>query len=317
MTDLEYLGVTPGTCPIWGRKHQADAQCSDLPGGDTFVEVESARAGGAYSFRFSVYDAFSQRDDAFKARLTTLLVDQRDRGTQRPEITDKTVETAKHKHALLVYERADRLLRFMAKSAPMGTSGPSLYGTTGALAWSESVGDDELSMILDYLKETKRIEAVSSIYRQFKVRLEGYHHLESALTERTNRAFVAMWFDSTMEVVYDEGIAPAISEAGYAPVRIDREHFPDKIHDAIIAEIRRSAFVVADFTHDSKGQRGNVYYEAGFAHGLNIPVIFLCRQAEGNENLAFDTGQYTHILWTDAADLKRQLLDKIRALIVR
>lgn len=293
-------------------------------GGDTLVEVESPRAGGAYSFRFSVYHDPShrglgliQRDDAFKARLTTLLVDQRDRGTQRPEITVKTVEAAKHKHALLVYEQADRLLRFMAQSAPKGTSGSPIHKSPEALAWSESVGDDELDMILRYLEAEKRIEPVSLNGGPFRVTLEGHHHLETTLTERTNHAFVAMWFGEEMNAIYNAGIEPAIREAGYEPVRIDREHFLDNIHDAIIAAIRRSAFVVADFTHGADGQRGNVYYEAGFAHGLNLPVIFLCRQAEGNEKLAFDTGQYTHILWKDAADLKRQLLDKIRAVIVR
>ena len=46
----------------------------------------------------------------------------------------------------------------------------------------------------------------------------------------------------------------------------------DKIDDEIIGEIRRSRFLVADFTHGDKGARGSVYYEAGFAYGLGLPV---------------------------------------------
>lgn len=42
-----------------------------------------------------------------------------------------------------------------------------------------------------------------------------------------------------------------------------KEH-SNKIDDEIIGEIRRSAFIVADFT----GHRGGVYFEAGFAMGL-------------------------------------------------
>lgn len=56
------------------------------------------------------------------------------------------------------------------------------------------------------------------------------------------------------------------------------------------AEIRRSRFLVADFTHDKKqGARGSVYYEAGFAHGLNIPVIFTARDGTKPH---FDTSAY-------------------------
>ena len=39
-------------------------------------------------------------------------------------------------------------------------------------------------------------------------------------------------------------------------------------------QIRKSKFLIADFT----GQRGGVYYEAGFAYGLGLPVIWTCRK---------------------------------------
>ena len=95
-----------------------------------------------------------------------------------------------------------------------------------------------------------------------------------------------MWFDKSMDGLYERGIAPAIEATGYNPLRIDRKDFLGKIDDEIIAEIRHSRFVVADFSHGKDGVRGSVYYEAGFAHGLGIPVIYLCRKGS---DLAFDT----------------------------
>ncbi len=86
-----------------------------------------------------------------------------------------------------------------------------------------------------------------------------------------------------------------------------REH-NGKIDDLIIAEIRKSGLLVADFT----GQRGGVYFEAGFAMGLGIPVICTCRN-DDVEKLHFDTRQYNHIVWTDAADLKEKLQLRIEA----
>ena len=54
-----------------------------------------------------------------------------------------------------------------------------------------------------------------------------------------------------------------------------------------------SRFLVADFTD----HRGGVYYEAGSAHGLGLPVIFMCRN-DHLEKLHFDIRQYDCIVWT-------------------
>ena len=68
----------------------------------------------------------------------------------------------------------------------------------------------------------------------------------------------------------------------------------------IIAEIRRSnTFVITDFTQLTNfiGARGSVYYEAGFAHGLDIPVIFTCRNDQ-IDDLHFDTNHFLHLSWS-------------------
>lgn len=64
----------------------------------------------------------------------------------------------------------------------------------------------------------------------------------------SNTAFVAMWFDEEVNFAFDCGIAPAIRDTGYEPVRIDRKEHSDRIDDQIISEIRRSRFLVCDFT---------------------------------------------------------------------
>ncbi len=86
---------------------------------------------------------------------------------------------------------------------------------------------------------------------------------------RSRQGFVAMWLDESMDMVYEDGIAPALKSAGYKSLRIDRKEYLGNVTDEIVAEIRKSRFVVADFTASKKsGARGGVYYEAGFAHGL-------------------------------------------------
>ena len=125
-----------------------------------------------------------------------------------------------------------------------------------------------------------------------------------------------MWFDDSMKDAYENGIKLGIEDAGYNPLPINRKEHINKIDDEIIAEIRRSRFVVADFTHGDTGARGGVYYEAGFAHGLNIPVIFTCRK-DVLEDIHFDTRQYNHIPWEPEklVEFRKALADRISAVI--
>ena len=81
-------------------------------------------------------------------------------------------------------------------------------------------------------------------------------------------AFV-QWYRESVLPVWTNAMEPAIKDAGYDAKRIDTVHHNNRIHDEVIAMLRRSKFVVADFT----GQRGGVYFEAGFALGLGLQVI--------------------------------------------
>lgn len=52
--------------------------------------------------------------------------------------------------------------------------------------------------------------------------------------------------------------------------------------------------MLADFT----GHRGGVYFEAGFAKGLNLEVIWTCKE-DDLVNLHFDIRQYNCIVWSE------------------
>ena len=120
-----------------------------------------------------------------------------------------------------------------------------------------------------------------------------------------------------MKEAYSCGIEPAIRDVGYEPVRIDRKEFLGKVDDEIVAEIRKSRFVVADFTTSKKsGARGGVYYEAGFAQGLGIDVIYTCRK-DRMKAVHFDTNHFNHITWKKPKDLREQLRHRIEATLGR
>ena len=119
-----------------------------------------------------------------------------------------------------------------------------------------------------------------------------------------------MWFAHEMEGARREGLEVGVRAAGYKPHRVDDEHHIDQIDDRIIAEIRRSRFVVADLT----GHRQGVYYEAGFARGLGTPVFYTCRE-DAKEGIHFDIRQFNCIMWIEPAQLAQLLQDRIEAVI--
>ena len=138
---------------------------------------------------------------------------------------------------------------------------------------------DEFKYILDTLVERNLLNIRGPIGGRsnqfFRLNPEGWEKVDelSRSEPNSNQAFVAMWFTDDMRPALDDGFVPALKTAGFSPVRIDLVEHNDRIDDKIIAEIRRSALMVADFT----GVRGGVYFEAGFAMGLNMPVIWTCR----------------------------------------
>lgn len=302
-------------CPIWGTEAK---QLESSRDGHLFI---SPRAGGKYFISGTAEKMIGNVDDFAKARLTTWLIDERNQGTDAPEVMSSMLENLGDRAQLSVQDRTVRLLELLShRTGRLGATVNYRWGDSISeelFAWSESTHVDEVSFLLGVLEERGHIH--SSRYMggaNIKVLVAGYEWLDelSRTIALSTQGFVAMWFDPTMDGIHLEGIAAGIADAGYLPLRIDRKAHNNKIDDEIIAEIRRSRFLVADFTHGDGGPRGGVYYEAGFAHGLGIPVIFTVR-ADMISQAHFDTRQYAHILWTDAADLRKKLADRISATI--
>lgn len=147
--------------------------------------------------------------------------------------------------------------------------------------------------------------------------------VEKQIRERSPgfQGFVAMSFQPDLDSVYENGFKEGIFRAGFEAIRIDFDtNHSEKIDDRIMAAIRQSRFVVADFTYKKikakEGKKylgnGGVYYEAGFARGLGIPVIYTCRN-DFLKHLHFDTNHIFHLGWEDAEELASKLRSHIEA----
>jgi hypothetical protein len=109
--------------------------------------------------------------------------------------------------------------------------------------------------------------------------------------------FLAMKFnDPVLEKFCEDVVRPIVKEAlGYDVIDLREVSRAGVIDNILREQIRDSAFLLADLTHDNSG----AYWEAGYAEGLGKPVIYLCEREKFEEaQTHFDTNHCTTIIWS-------------------
>lgn len=170
--------------------------------------------------------------------------------------------------------------------------------------------ENDIRYHLDYLKHRDIIYVGSPstdspfIENPFKIFTACLTHLgweKYYELQRTNvdsrLAFMAMQYDNeVLKKLFRDIIIPAVRETGYEIRKLDDVKRAGLIDDKLRVEIRRSKFVLSDLTDDNRG----AYWEAGFAEGLGIQVIYLCEENKFNDKdrpTHFDTNHHLAIKW--------------------
>lgn len=208
------------------------------------------------------------------------------------------------------FERIDLLLLWVNDHAAEAGAKVPLPPDAYSVVFARSLNE------FDWIRHTAREEGFLEEHdpHDLRLTLKGHLRVHELRSQRpdSETAFVAIWFDHSMQEAWDSAFKLAIADVGFQAVRIDEEHFNGDVVDRIRAEVRSAAFVVADVT----GQRNGVYFEGGFADGLGIPVVWTCRK-DDFKDVHFDTNHTNHILWDDPTDLRSRLTDRLLATIPR
>lgn len=242
-----------------------------------------------------------------------------------------------------ISDRIDHVLLNFAKLSTYTGNYTQFTQNDYPVFYAETKDPDALWFMMQQLFNEEYIEAKNGqrnpgLPIELRLTLMGWNRvieLEKGNLVDSQKAFVAMWFDQSMLDIFEHYITKAVSEAGFDPFIIPMKEHNDDICDHIIAEIKSSRFMIADFT----GQRGGVYFEAGFAYGRGLPVIWTCREdwfkqtfekevdakVDGKpvkavileeRNTHFDIDHYNFIVWKNGDDLYKRLKDRILATIV-
>lgn len=244
-------------------------------------------------------------------------------GMEIPEITNNSLNEIKQ--SIPDYNPSDKQYLFLRnisrKSKYPGDIVYIIPKLDYPLAWASA--PDEILFYIRFLVERglliwtdNKEHSLSSADSSISIALSpgGWDYLDNYEQRAIElcQAYVAMSFSKSMNDVWDKAIKPAINDAGYKACRVDSEHHTDKINAKIIAEIRNSLFVVAEVTEHNQV----VYFEAGYAIGRNLPVIWCVRKDDLN-NVRFDPQQYNHVVWKTTDELKEKLYDVICAVVGR
>ena len=126
------------------------------------------------------------------------------------------------------------------------------------------------------------------------------------------KGFIAMEFGHPiLDRIVNDKIKPAIKDqVGYTLEDMRDSPRAGLIDNLMRARIQEAAFVLVDLSHDNAG----AYWEAGYAEGLNKPVVYLCEGKRfGEKGTHFDTNHHTTVMWTE--DNPEEWVDKLVAVV--
>jgi hypothetical protein len=129
----------------------------------------------------------------------------------------------------------------------------------------------------------------------------------------SNAAFIIMAFsDQRLGFLPVVDIHSAIKRgcdiAGIRARRVDEFEHSGPITSLLLEQIKQHRFLISDLTHE----RPNVYYEVGYAHGLQKEVVLT---AQKGTQVHFDIAAYNVIFYNSATELESRITKRLQARI--
>lgn len=194
--------------------------------------------------------------------------------------------------------------RLVLITPPPGIGGPIINGSDPFdNIFEHPYGQSVVSHIIDI------IDATIGVLRSLPEKATSEHAqplMEGNIV--TNYAFIAMPMDEKIRDLDDvlDAIKQVCQGCGIQAERVDEAPSNERITDRIVESIRRARFVIVDLTH----QKPNVYWEAGYAHGIKKTPIYIARKGT---KIEFDLKDYPVIFFATCRELKFLLQKRLRS----
>jgi hypothetical protein len=249
----------------------------------------------------------------------------RKRLDKRPPLTcDILTGVLKNNSLLRPAELANNLILYLADHqvnpgmlVPHLPDRENIYGLLGIKTGIHEHTD--LNFIITSLKKQ---DIVNSLEQYIGLTFSGWQKAEELRrsVEVSRKAFVAMEFPSPekagenyffQNTLLDKYLVPAVKQTGYDLANALRsEPKAGNLHARLEVEIRTARFLVAELSHHNNG----AYWEAGFARGLDKPVIYMYNRVIGKSDRPhFDVGSDLYVVWEE--DKPEKAADDLKAVV--
>ena len=204
-------------------------------------------------------------------------------------------------------QQADNLILYIAEHTKQlgqsieieydGPSGKQIRTLIGA------VDRTNLVRILQELTDSKLIASsrMPSAASWFPcLTIKGWNRAEELkkVNKQSTQVFMAMKFDERQQKFIKGILEPEIKKLGF-DLRLlsDITSTENLIDNKLRVAIRRSRFLICDLTHGNRG----AYWEAGYAEGLGLPVVYICEKKilDAKKDIHFDVSHQEIYSWED------------------
>lgn len=179
-------------------------------------------------------------------------------------------------------QQIENLIIYLAETLRPGEHMNVNYTNCQAIAGSSS--RDAFSWVLETACDNGWIQGGRSRT------MAGYQILDCKLTlggwewyneigqrKRSRIAFMAMPYgNADLNAIVNDHFRPAVAQTGFTLLRLDDQPKAGIIDNHLRVAIRRARLLISDISHDNHG----AIWEAGFAEGLGLPVIYTCEKSK-------------------------------------
>jgi hypothetical protein len=161
-------------------------------------------------------------------------------------------------------------------------------------------------------EEYMRFKGIEELLERFKNSYAEKMKWEAKTVNEVKELFILMPMSKKKPLYKDihDSIKTVAKSFGIKAFRIDDSQSNEKISERILKSIERAEYIVADLT-DS---RPNVFFEAGYALGIQKIPVFIAR--EGTK-LEFDIHDFPIIFFNNQIQLREELSKRLEGIIIR
>ncbi|CAM4210807.1 hypothetical protein L1N85_14100 [Paenibacillus alkaliterrae] len=266
---------------------------------DSYISCNCS-PGGFYSLLRDNYDAINGYSHQTKRQLFPLISayirEQTDRD-ERVTLSIEDLDLIKNcpKIPVSIEDKGGRLLQYLYRHSEGPGEAVVIHPLTHSFNLTYSPNLQELVYIIEKLREEQLIIREGMTFKLTEI---GWSEAAARAGGRKLKScFVLLSDDRELSKQWSESVLPKLEQCGYLPSLFNQSGVENRDNQSLQL-ISESKLIIADLTNLSP----EVYFAAGYALGMNVPVIWTVKHND-RDKLNVQTRLIRPFVWDTAEEL--------------